>query len=109
MRIKLRHDHPVIFSMVAFCLSIGALLYVDNRNDNDLLQAQCAANNDRNNVIVSAFFRAGEAFPNNTQAEKDFLEWIVECFPQRDCDDPLAIPERRAECDAVTAREPTSD
>ena len=110
--------HPAMFSLAALITSLLVLFYVDDRNDDDLLReqaridanilrAQCVVANDRNNVVVSAFFRLAEEFPDS-DAETEFLDYIIRCLPQRDCEQPLAVPERPEECDSVTARAPDS-
>lgn len=111
--------HPAVFSLVALVTSLLVLFYTDDKNDKELIReqtridtnivrAQCVVGNDRNDVIVSAFFRLAEAVPGESQEELDFLDYIIACLPQRDCEQPLVVPERPDYCDAVTAREPAS-
>ena len=90
----MKHLHPavVVASFVTFISSFFVLLIVDDRNDKDLLLAQCEANADTAAVVREAFIYLVEEYPGVSPTEINMRAYLAACLPERDCHSSLAPP-----------------
>ena len=89
---KRLHPAVVVLSFATFISSFIALLIFDDRNDKDLLLAQCKANADTAAVVREAFIYLIEEYPGVSPTEINMRAYLAACLPERDCTVTLVPP-----------------
>jgi len=98
--------HSATASLLALGISVAALLYVDGRNDRDLLRAQedatqthCEIASSATLATRSALLKLAATVPGYPPVAVDFAAWVQRCLVIQDCANPTATtPPLDGEC-----------
>lgn len=103
------HGVVALASLITLALSIGFVLYRDDRNDDQLARAQCEAAAERSIIAVTTWTRITSAIPGDSDVEADILDYIVRCNPPRNCDISLVAPPVPEECFEIESPTTTTE
>lgn len=95
----------VVASFATFLSSLLVLLIFDDRNDHDLLRAQCEANAASAQVVREVLVYLLEEYPGVSEVEVNVRAYLAACLPEHDCECQLTAPSVPEVCTA-SGRQP---